>query len=72
VGAVIETSHLTGIPLMFVLAAIGSIYGAGAIGSLRREVYEARQLGQYQLKRRTGAGGMGEVYFAEHQLLKRA
>jgi len=71
VGAVIETSHLTGIPLMFVLAAIGSIYGAGAIGSLRREVYEARQLGQYQLKRRIGAGGMGEVYFAEHQLLKR-
>ena len=71
VAAVIETDHLTGIPLMFVLAAIGSIYGAGAIGFLRREVYEARQLGQYQLKRRIGAGGMGEVYFAEHQLLKR-
>jgi len=71
VGAVIETDHLTGIPLMFVLAALGSIYGAGAIGFLRREVYEARQLGQYQLKRRIGAGGMGEVYFAEHQLLKR-
>lgn len=71
VGAVVETDHLTGIPLMFVLSALGSIYGAGAIGSLRREVHQAKQLGQYQLKRRIGAGGMGEVYFAEHQLLKR-
>src|SRR5262249_18203554 len=36
-----------------------------------RQVAEARQLGQYHLGRRIGAGGMGEVYLAEHQLLKR-
>jgi eukaryotic-like serine/threonine-protein kinase len=29
------------------------------------------QIGQYRIHRRIGAGGMGEVYLAEHQFLKR-
>ena len=56
---------------MFCLAGGGGVFGVDLIGSLRREAFEARQLGQYKLTRRIGAGGMGEVYLAEHQLLKR-
>ena len=57
--------------LILLILAVGSTFGARTISRLRRQVAEARQLGQYLLRRRIGAGGMGEVYLAEHQLLKR-
>ena len=59
-----------GLPMPLVAAGVG-IFGASVIHAARREAYHAKQLGQYVLKRRLGVGGMGEVFQAEHQLLKR-
>lgn len=48
-----------------------AILGSYRIERMRQAAAQARKLGQYQLLHQIGQGGMGEVYLAEHTLLRR-
>ncbi len=53
-----------------VVVIVTSVTSATIYG-LHRDMRVAQRLGQYQLQRRVGQGGMGEVYLATHSLLQR-
>ncbi len=65
-----QPTGLEGFMLLTVAGAL-AVYGSHRIETLRHAALQARRLGQYVLRKRLGGGGMGEVYLADHVLLRR-
>lgn len=57
--------------VLLALVIAYSLYSSLKFLGLKRRVGEAVQLGQYTLERKIGEGGIGQVYLANHALLKR-
>ncbi len=71
VSEILYSGGLSEMIILLLISASTAAYGSYRVGSLRREAFDAKGVGMYTLRKQIGSGGMGEVYLAEHRLLKR-
>lgn len=64
-------TYFTNQILSLLVGGVVAVVGVATLRTLRYEAFEARQLGQYHLRTLIGRGGMGDVYLAEHQMMRR-
>lgn len=70
-NALLIDGGLSAMVLWITLASVVAVYGTHRFGLMRRQAFDARRIGSYTLREKLGSGGMGDVYIAEHRLLKR-